>query len=106
MLRTDHHRRSKLQEKKAAAKIGGQVSAGSGNGWIRKADVRTKEELVECKTTTKDSWSLKAEDFLVLRKYAIIDDRQPLMEIEFANRGLTLIVIDKDDWLAGRPDQP
>lgn len=98
MLRQDHQRRSRLQERRAAKDYGGSVSPGSGSGWIRKADVRTFDYLIECKTTTKLSYSVKKADWLKLAAQAIIDDRIPLMEIDI--NGTVLVVCAKDDFLA------
>ena len=101
MLRQNHHRRSKIQERRAAKDYGGSTTPGSGNGWIVKADVRTESLLIECKTTTKQSYSLKDEDLRKLWEQALIDGRMPVFEIEFAATGRTCVVLDKEDFLSG-----
>lgn len=100
MLRTNHIKRSQIQEKRAAKDYSGSVTPGSGNGWIHKADVHSQYLLVECKTTTKKSYSIKEEDFMKLYYQAIIENKLPVFEIEFAESGRTLIVLDKNDFLA------
>src|SRR6476620_4479996 len=50
---------SQRQERRQANKLGGSVNSGSGNGWIRKGDVRTDNELWELKITDAKSYSLK-----------------------------------------------
>jgi hypothetical protein len=96
----NHQKRSKIQEKRGASQYGGQVTPGSGNGWIRKADVRTDNELIEFKTTTKASYSLTAADLRKLWEQALIDNKVPLFEIEFANHGITCVIMDKNDYIA------
>lgn len=88
-----------MQEARGAKAYSGSVNSGSGNGWIRKADVRTETELYEFKTTTKESFSLKASDLMKLRDQALIDDKLPVFEIEFAERGHTAVILTKEDWL-------
>lgn len=96
MLRTNHQKRSRLQERRAAEQYGGSVSPGSGNGWIRKADVRTPDYLIECKTTLKNSYSIKRDDWVKLQNQGLMDDRIPLMEIDL--NGFGLVVMRKADF--------
>lgn len=98
MLNTNHHRRSKLQERKAARDYNGTVTPGSGNGWIHKADVHSEKYIVECKTTTKQSYSLKLADLKKLYVQALIENKTPVFEIEF-DGDMTFVVLDKNDFL-------
>jgi hypothetical protein len=100
MLSQNNHRASKLQERKAARDYGGVTTPGSGNKWHSKGDVKSDTELVECKTTTKASYSLKAADLSKHWKYAIVEDKLPLFEIQFSECGITCVVLDKNDYLA------
>lgn len=100
--KNEHHKRSRLQERHGARDYGGTQNSGSGNGWVRKADVRTDNELIELKTTTKDSYRLTASDLQKLWDYALIDGRTPIFEIDFADRGVTCVILDKNDYLAMR----
>ena len=102
MLKTDDRKRSKLQERKAAAKYSGTTNSGSGNGWVRKADVRTEAELFELKTTNKFSYPLDCRELQKLWDQAILDDRIPVFEIEFADRGVTCVILDKNDYIVMR----
>lgn len=95
-------KRSKIQERRGASKYGGTVNSGSGNGWVRKADVRTDNELFEFKTTSKGSYSLRATELRRFWDYGLIDGRLPVFEIEFADSGVTCVVLDKNDYLAMR----
>lgn len=97
--KNEHLKRSRLQEKSAAARLGGSVNSGSGNQWRRKNDVRTEKESVELKTTTKDSFTLKAADIDKMVKNALLDGaRMGWLEIEFANRGVQAVILDAADF--------
>jgi hypothetical protein len=98
LIRTSTHKRSKLQERRAASSYGGAVNPGSGNQWHHKADVRTPEYLVECKTTTKLSYSLTEKTIKTLWDQAILDNRIPVLEIELPS--LTAVILDKNDFIA------
>jgi len=100
--RNEHLKRSRLQEVRAARQYGGSVNSGSGNQWRRKNDVRTTEESIELKTTTKHSYSLKAAEIATALKNALLDDRMMVFEIEFADDGITCVVLDKSDYLTLR----
>jgi hypothetical protein len=91
--------RSKLQEKKAAKDYNGRTTPGSGATWHHKADVRSDKYLVECKTTVKSSYSLKATDVKKLLDQALTENRTGLFEIEFSELGLTCVVMDKEDFI-------
>lgn len=76
---------SRKQEKDAAKRFGGRVNSGSGNGEKFKADVRTDDELMELKTTSRASYSLKAAELSTIWQQATLDDREPIFGIEFQN---------------------
>lgn len=97
MLRPDNHKRSRLQERRAATYYGGSTTPGSGNQWHSKADVKTPDYLIECKTTVHASYSLKQETMIKLVEQAILEDRVPLLEIELPD--ITCIVMDKRDFI-------
>jgi hypothetical protein len=100
--KNEGQKRSKIQERRGAIKYGGERNSGSGNGWIRKADVRTADELIEFKTTNKGSFSLKSTDLRKLWDAALLDSRTPIFEIEFAQDGITCVILDKDDFISMR----
>lgn len=98
-MRTVHQRRSIRQEKDAADFYGGKRTPGSGNGWVRKGDVRTDNLMIELKTTTKSSYPLSSRELRELWDQAVLDGRMPVFEIEYANDGVTCVVLDKDDYI-------
>lgn len=99
MLRPTNHKRSRLQERKAATSFGGETTPGSGNQWHSKGDVKTPNYLIECKCTSKDSFTLKADVWQKIATEALLDSRYPLMEILFIDRDVSLVVLDKDDYI-------
>src|SRR5262252_11066855 len=61
------------QEKRLAGMLGGTRNAGSGNGWVRKNDVRNRDYLVEAKWTEHRSYRLRVEDLLSLAHHADVE---------------------------------
>jgi hypothetical protein len=100
--KNEHLKRSRLQERRGAREYEGSRNSGSGSGWIRKADVRTDDELIEFKTTTKSQFALRSSDLRKLWDAALLDGRIPIFEIEFASDNSTCVVLDKNDYIAMR----
>jgi hypothetical protein len=102
---SDTRKASQRQEKQGAERFGGTVNAGSGNGDLRKNDVRTARESIEFKTTTAASFVLRNEDLAIAWTNAFGDDRRMVFGIEFAGRGRVggtdarWVVLEEDDYL-------
>jgi hypothetical protein len=79
-------RASRRQEKNIARTLGGRTVAGSGSGWAVKNDVRSDTWSVECKTTTKKSYSLTNDALLTAEKNALLDFRTMAFAIEMCGR--------------------
>lgn len=92
----DKLRRSRAQEKRGAARNGGRVQPGSGNGVFRKGDVRNEDTLFEYKRTDKAQMTLKAEWLEDIRKHALIDGRIPALGIQLGGRDWVLL--PEDDY--------
>jgi len=90
---------SQRQERRLSTLVGGSVNSGSGNGWIRKADVRSEKELWELKITSAKSYSLKDAELSKHNDQAIVDGRIPVFMIEFDGSGNEWIILSKDDYL-------
>ncbi|MGW3860267.1 hypothetical protein ACWEDZ_02115 [Streptomyces sp. NPDC005047] len=88
---------SRTQEKRLAAKIQGTTTAGSGNGWAVKNDVRNKAWSIECKTTSAARFSLTNRDLLNAEKNAILDMRDMAFAVEMCGR--TWVVISEQTFL-------
>lgn len=90
---------SRKQEKRSADTYRGSRNSGSGNGWMRKNDVRTEEFLIENKFTTGNkSITLKEVDLRELREHAILEDRTPVLQFNLNSRNYVVLV--EDDFLA------
>lgn len=90
---------SKKQEQRSAKVYKGSRNAGSGNGWMRKNDVRAEAFLIENKlTTATKSITLKEVDLRELRQRAILEDRVPVLQFDLSGRSYVVIV--EDDFLA------
>lgn len=95
---------SQRQERALARKLQGSVNSGSGNGWVRKADVRTEDELFELKITSAKSYSLKDAELEKLNNQALVDGRIPVFMIEFKSTGNSWVILSKDDYLTLREE--
>ena len=92
-------KKSQKQEKRTADTYRGSRNSGSGNGWMRKNDVRAEEFLIENKFTTgTKSITLKEVDLRELREHAILEDRTPVLQFDLAGRSYVVLV--EDDFLA------
>ncbi|MFI9271840.1 hypothetical protein ACIGXM_14135 [Kitasatospora sp. NPDC052896] len=91
-------RASRRQEKKLAHDIGGHTTAGSGNGWAVKNDVRNPEWSIECKTTTKQSYTLTHAALTAAEKNALLDFRRMAFAIEM--RGRTWVVLPYETFVS------
>lgn len=98
-------RDSQRQEKALARElVGASVNSGSGNGWIRKGDVRTEEELFELKITDAKSYSLKDAELEKLTGQALVDGRMPVFMVKFKTTGNEWVIMSKDDYLTLREE--
>lgn len=96
---------SQKQERALAKKlVGASVNSGSGNGWIRKGDVRTDDELFELKITDAKSYSLKDAELQKLSDQALIDGRIPVFMVEFKSTGNKYVILSEDDYLMLREE--
>lgn len=82
---------SRDQEKHLAAKIGGSITPGSGNGWAVKNDVRNTNWSIECKTTGNSRYTLTHNSLIAAERNALLDNRDMAFAIEMCGR--TWIVV-------------
>jgi hypothetical protein len=90
--------KSRRQEKTGAKRLGGTVNPGSGNGWMRKNDVRTPDLSIEYKYTEKKSFILRLADLLLAEKHALLDGRTMVFGISFADEDF--VVMRESDFHA------
>lgn len=80
--KSDSQKRSKRQEKRAAQRVGGYTTAGSGSGRT-KGDVRAAGDTrMECKLTRAKSFTLKLAELEKLER-EVSAGEVPVFEIEF-----------------------
>jgi len=99
-MKSESQKKSVKQEKRTAESYRGSRNAMSGAGWVRKADVRTEDFMIENKLKMDPeakSYSLKALDMRDLTKRALLEGRIPLMQIDLA--GHRYVVLREDDFL-------
>jgi hypothetical protein len=97
---SDSKKASVKQERRTAEKYKGSVNAMSGAGWMRKADVRSEDFLIENKLRmdpNAKSYSVKAVDLRDLTKRARLEGRIPLLQFDLA--GHRYVVLVEDDFL-------
>ena len=88
--------RSKISEKRAAEVFGGRLQPASGaiNVASLKGDVKSRQFLVDDKTTKHGSYSISVALWRKLQKEAFMNRRQPAMRVEFTD-GPTLYIFDE-----------
>ncbi|KJK56222.1 hypothetical protein [Saccharothrix sp. ST-888] len=79
-------RASRRQETNLARAVGGRRTSGSGNGWAVKNDVRNEKWSIECKTTSKQSYSLTHKALVAAEKNALLDFRTMAFAVEMCGR--------------------
>lgn len=90
-------KRSRAQEKKTASLHQGTVNAGSGNGWVRKSDVRTRYTLIETKRTDAKQITLTDKALRTNHDLSWAEGRIPVLGFEL--QGKRYIVLEEDDYL-------
>jgi hypothetical protein len=93
-MSTEGQRRSKRQEKRLAADVGGRRTAGSGNGWAVKNDVRNDRWSIEAKTTERRSYSLRLDALKQAEKHALLDGREMAFCVEIAGESFVVVTYD------------
>ena len=87
MARSNEQKRSRRQEHITAKEINGRTTPASGSRWYSKGDIRSDKFLIECKTTTKDSYRLTAKAWEKIYKEALRDGlREPVMRIDLRDK--------------------
>ena len=84
---TPSHVRAPMQEAEAARRVGGRVTPGSGSGRV-KGDARRRGVVrIECKTTSKKSFSVTREMVEKIEAAALACGEVPVVEIEITGGG-------------------
>ena len=78
-------------EKKLAKKLGVKPQPGSGAFPLYKEDIELDEFLIQVKTTTKKSYSLKDDDLKTLARNAAKVGKTPMMIVNMGGRTWSLM---------------
>jgi hypothetical protein len=85
-------------EEKVAHDFKARTTPGSGNQWFAKGDVVGKDFTVSCKSTARDSFSLKNSDWKEVDKIAASNGTWPTMALEV--NGKKYVVMDYDSFVS------
>lgn len=91
---SEHQRRSRRQEKRTAAELGGRTTPGSGNTPLHGNDVITDRLSIECKTTSAASYRLTLDTLQAAAVHAVLDGREMVLQLEI--QGHRYAVLDWD----------
>lgn len=83
--------RSRQQEERAAKRLGGERTSGSGNGWADKGDVKSSTLLIECKRTDKKQFTLRLAEVRLARAQALAVGKMPVLQVEMGSERLAVI---------------
>lgn len=90
-------KRSQKQEKSVAKDFNAKTVVASGALWGAKGDVRSDKFLIECKTTEKGYYSLKASVWEKISEEALKDrGRIPLMIVDVKDKDRLVVFNPKD----------
>jgi len=87
---------SRRQESGLAKRYDGTVTPGSGNGWVKKNDVRTDTLSIEAKYTDKKQFTLKQADLHTAETHALLDGRDSVFMVSFS--GEEWAILREDDY--------
>ena len=87
------------KEAKDATLFGGRRTPRSGGLWFAKGDVKSDTYLIENKTSTKERFSITAKLWEKINNEALMTKRIPVMSLEFGEKKLELVVLDKNDFV-------
>jgi hypothetical protein len=92
---------SLTQERRVAKDIGGYPVAASGAGWAVKNDVRNAKWSIECKTTSKQQFTLTHRALTTAETHALLDNREMAFVIEMVGRQWVVLSYENYLQLAG-----
>ncbi len=95
-----NRQRSKRSEKRCADIFKGRIQPASGSlpPAAFKGDVKSELFLIDDKNTNLQSFGVKSSVFKKLRREAFMNDKKPMIRIEFQD--ITLCVLEQSDLLA------
>lgn len=101
MVKVNNKVKSQAQERRVAKELQADTVIASGALWGSKGDVRSGRFLIECKTTSKDYYSLTVDTWNKISKEALKDGmRIPIMQIELSGGKERIVIINIHDFLS------
>ena len=88
------------KEKKDAKLFGGRRMPRSGGLWFAKGDCKSKKFLIENKTSKHEGFSITTKLWEKISTGALLSQRIPIMSLEFGEKNLELVVLDKNDFIS------
>ena len=82
---------ARKMEKDVSKGLKGRVQPGSGNTWAAPGDVKSKHFLVECKATTKKSFSINLKLLDEINKKALFEDKIAIVRLDISGRRLWVV---------------
>ena len=103
-------KKSMINEKKLAKKLGGRTQPASGAVDGYKGDIKTKDYLYDDKMTKHMSTSLKYEDLQKIAKEALDAEKEPVLILTFdsvkrGNKNFAVIPLELWQELTGETDE-
>lgn len=101
-MTTYQQRMSNKHEDEVAAAFEGDVTPMSGAGWIRKGDIHTPIELVECKATEAKSYSLTLKLVEEVERLGLLAGKRGVLNVKLQPLGVRprrFVVIPEEDYL-------
>lgn len=86
---------SASQERSVAKLFGGRRLPGSGSSWRAPHDVKSPDNLIECKYTDHTTYVLRVSDWKKLADNAHNQGRDPIMVISFRQYGINLEITEQ-----------
>ena len=90
-----------LKEKNDEKTFRGKRNRGSGNKWWNPGDVKSGMYLIECKSTTKNSYSLSWKTLDKIYSEALFSYRIPLLSLEISpphKDKKEVVIVFREDW--------
>jgi hypothetical protein len=87
------------KEKKDAVSFNGKGTIRSGGLWFSKGDIKSEFALIECKTTANERYSIQSSIWEKILKEALLEDKVPILSVEFGKKKHEIIVLSKSDFM-------
>lgn len=87
------------KEKSDAKALNAKRTPRSGGLWFAKGDSKSERFLIENKTTAKENFTIQGKVWEKIAREAIMEGRVPLLSVEFGDKKIELVIIEKNDFI-------